>query len=139
MVFLQIDDKNYLVSSFFGMISLHFRLRKSCLNKKIIIKCCRPEWWNPRRASPSSYATDKAGSFRFTCLWVFNPGMWIVEATEYFLLPLPAPYQVNRFQVCFQLLSSKCFRFRLLKKSNASKFVSASCFFLQSASASKKI
>jgi len=33
----------------------------------------------------------------------------------------------------------KCFRFRLLKKSNASVFASASSFFLQSASASTKI
>jgi len=33
-----------------------------------------------------------------------------------FLLPLPAPYKVNRFRVCFrfQLLLSKCFRFQLL-------------------------
>jgi len=30
-----------------------------------------------------------------------------VEAVEYYLLPLPAPYKVSRFQ----LLSSKCFRF----------------------------
>jgi len=36
-----------------------------------------------------------------------------VEAVEYFLLPLPAPYNVSRFRVCFhfQPLSSKCFRF----------------------------
>jgi len=36
-----------------------------------------------------------------------------VEAVEYFLLPLPAPYKVSRFRVCFrfQLFSSKCFRF----------------------------
>jgi len=36
-----------------------------------------------------------------------------VETVEYFLLPLPAPYKVSRFRVCFrfQLLTSKCFRF----------------------------
>jgi len=36
-----------------------------------------------------------------------------VEAMEYFLLPLPAPYKVSRFWVCFhfQFLSSKCFSF----------------------------
>jgi len=36
-----------------------------------------------------------------------------VEAVEHFLLPLPAPYKVSRFRVCFrfQLLSSKCFCF----------------------------
>jgi len=83
-----------------------------------------------------------------------------VEAVEYFLLPLPAQYQVSRFRVYFrfQFLSSKCFRFhksltaypcrmfyekcfrfRLLKKSNASEFASPSRFFLQSASASIKI
>jgi len=91
--------------------------------------------------------------------------MWIVEAVEYFLLPLPTPYKVRCFRVClrFQLISSKCFRlhknltfsassfcfyilcpmfyekcfrFRLLKNSNASEFASTSNFFLQSASAS---
>jgi len=36
-----------------------------------------------------------------------------VEAVEYFLLTLPAPYKVSRFRVYFrfQLLSLKCFRF----------------------------
>jgi len=85
-----------------------------------------------------------------------------VEAVEYFLLPIPAPYKVSRFQVCFhfQFLSAKCFRFhkkltalphlslmfyekcfrfRLLKKLNAFEFASSSSFFLQSASASTKI
>jgi len=62
-------------------------------------------------------------------------------SSRIFLLPLPALYKVSRFRVCFrfQLLSSKClrfhknltastslthekcFRFRLLKKSNASE------------------
>jgi len=47
-----------------------------------------------------------------------------VEAVEYFLLPLPAPYKVSRFRICFrfQLLSSKCFRFR--KNLTASAFTS---------------
>jgi len=44
-----------------------------------------------------------------------------VEAVEYFLLPHPCP-----------MFYEKCFR--LLKKSNASEFASASSFFLQSAS-----
>jgi len=45
-----------------------------------------------------------------------------VEAVEYFLFPLPAPYKLSRFRVCFrfQLLSSKCFRF--YKNLNASIF-----------------
>jgi len=36
-----------------------------------------------------------------------------VKAVEYFLLPLPAPYKISRFRICFrfQLLSLKCFRF----------------------------
>jgi len=36
-----------------------------------------------------------------------------VEAVEFILLPLSAPYKVSRFRVCFrfQLLSSKRFRF----------------------------
>jgi len=55
-----------------------------------------------------------------------------VEAVEYFSLPLPAPYIVSRFRVCFRknLTSSsfrmfyeKCFRFWLLKKSNASELL----------------
>jgi len=86
-----------------------------------------------------------------------------VEAVEFFLLPLPAPYNISRFRVCFhfQPLSSKCFRFhkkfnsfhrfrfhipapcfmknasqkvKCLKKSNASEFASAFSFFLQSTS-----
>jgi len=86
-----------------------------------------------------------------------------VEAVEYFLLQLPAPYKVSRFRVCFrfQLLSSKCFCLhknltastasaflphvlrKMLplptpQKSNASEFVSASSFFLKSASAYTK-
>jgi len=63
------------------------------------------------------------------------------------LLPLPAsffkvlplPQKFNRFQlpkVC-PMFYEKCFR--LLKKSNAFEFASASSFFLQSASASTKI
>jgi len=44
-----------------------------------------------------------------------------LTASNFFLQSLPLPYE-------------KCFRFQLLKKSNASKF--ASSFFLQSASAS---
>jgi len=55
-----------------------------------------------------------------------------VEAVEYFLLPFPAPFKVSRFRVCFRFQ-------RLLKKSNASEFASASSFFLQNASASTKI
>jgi len=52
-----------------------------------------------------------------------------VEAVEYFLLPLLAPYKVSRFRICFRLhpcpmFYEKCFRFRLLKKSNASEFAS---------------
>jgi len=47
-----------------------------------------------------------------------------------FLLPLPAQYKVSRFRVCF--------RFQLRIKLVASKFASASSFFLQSASASQK-
>jgi len=48
-----------------------------------------------------------------------------VEAIEYFLLPLPTPYKVSHFRVCFQLLSSKCFHFHipapsLIKNASAS-------------------
>jgi len=49
-----------------------------------------------------------------------------VEAVEYFLLRLPAPYKVNRFRVCFQLLSSKCFRFNknlIVPTASASTFL----------------
>jgi len=38
-----------------------------------------------------------------------------VETVDDFLLPLPTPYKVSHFRVCFrfQLLSSKCFRFHI--------------------------
>jgi len=62
-----------------------------------------------------------------------------VEAVEYFLLPLTAPYKVNRFRVCFsfQLLSSNCFRFhKNLTTSTASSFHILAPCFMKNASAS---
>jgi len=64
-----------------------------------------------------------------------------MEAGEYFLLPLPAPYKVSRFRVCFrfQLLFSKCFHFRKNLTTSiafASSFrIPAPCF-MKNASAS---
>jgi len=59
-------------------------------------------------------------------------------SSRIFLLPLPAPYKVSRFLVCFhfQLLSSECFRSH--KNLTASRFrfhIHASCF-MKNASAS---
>jgi len=64
-----------------------------------------------------------------------------VEAVEYFLLPLPAPYKVSRFRVCFpfQLFSSKCSYFhKNLTASTASSFHFhiAAAYFLKNASTS---
>jgi len=49
-------------------------------------------------------------------------------SSRIFLLPLPAPYKVSRFRVCFrfQLLSSKCFRFH----KNLTAFTASASSFL---------
>jgi len=87
-----------------------------------------------------------------------------VKAVEYFLLPLqlrmklvasefasassffkvlllPQKFNRLRFHIPapIPMFYEKCFRFRLLKKSNASEFASAFNFFFQSAFASAKI
>jgi len=49
-----------------------------------------------------------------------------VEAVEYFLLPLPAPYKISRHRVCF----------RFHKNLTASAFTSLTQCFMKNASAS---
>jgi len=63
---------------------------------------------------------------------------WDVEAVEYFLLPLPAPYKVSRFRVCFrfQLLSSKCFRLHKNFTASSFRFHAPAPYFVKDASAS---
>jgi len=59
-----------------------------------------------------------------------------MEAVEYFLLPIPAPFEVSCFRVCFRFLTLEifCFRFRLRIKLVASEFPSPSSSFCQNAS-----
>jgi len=61
-----------------------------------------------------------------------------VEAVEYFLLPLPAPYKVSRFEVCFrfQILSSKCFRFHTNLTAFSFRFHIPNPCFMKNVSAS---
>jgi len=67
-------------------------------------------------------------------------GIRELKAVEYFLLPLPAPYKVSRFQVCFrfQPLSSKCFRFHknLIGSTSSFRFHIPAACFMKNASAS---